>query len=636
MITQYLSLFLISVLWSGFSRGYDLTNCPASSVEYQPNEIDVQLFDGDPQASAILHVNASCQPEVDFYFLWDSSYSMRTYSSRHWGTKKKSLFNIINNMTKFNANMRFGLGFFTTKRLAGVGWKYDFVFRHAVSMTTNASLINQQFTYNATRLLTSAASDVTSALEALLQVIKRSDLSLGFRPGSFRKILVVTDAFFGQQYDATVRILQPLTENTGPSFGNAVVPAFPKNNLDATMESDCVLHGFLCPDTCQLLGTGVYNVLPSVYCHNCVLKNMSISRLNTSQFAEGSCEEFPNITAMVAEINTDPRHYEVIWVSAGTDDDVLAQHQAFVALLDPGHGRFLTSHDDLDILLPSFMNPENVSGLTYGSIPPLQNVTFLNCTGEVCSYQLNFFYNTSNAGAMNGDFPITTCDGKVYNISVRTCFNILYGSPSVYPSMSESASETISESHSPTLSPSDSLSFSESISGCVMNETTASESPNQGNNDNSEEEEGSEEEGSEEEGSEEEGSDEEGSEEEGSEEEGSEEEGSEEEEEEQTTTYTASDSASSSASSSTANSTDTVSLTPTLVLSYSDSPTPSAEAYYDFDVHDDEHNRLIFKIIVVITSLLAACILLILILALKRRKKQETKNPVISRYDRLI
>jgi hypothetical protein len=383
-------------------------------------QLDVFLNEFSPPLQVPLTLTASCglplAQSLDFYFLWDASYSSRQFSYLYWEHGTRRLMNIMNAIAAVNPTVRFGLGFFTTKRLVDLGDSNDFVYYHAVNLTSNITAVDVAFNVHVWSKV-AAISDVTSSIEAYMQVVMRARLGMyGFRPGSRRVVLVATDVMFGQEGDVAERMLSPLTE-VEPGYPTQPFPRL--NNYDAVLENDCSLSGQVCLDSCMPRLFQPRTNIPSVYC-SCsgsvfdVLNAGTISVYNVSQFYAGSCEDFPNKTSIATiseggSVANSPAG-EGAELIAFTPIDTLhvglaAQFMALLNQTSPPFGTVIT-HYDLRTALPPLL------GLTTNNISVTWNVSAItgynvtNCNATTCTFVFTF----DSAACSNSTPPVNnTC-----------------------------------------------------------------------------------------------------------------------------------------------------------------------------------------------------------------------------------
>jgi hypothetical protein len=396
-------------------------------------------------ATIALAVDTAAYPvqPVDFYFLFDSSYAARSFLYPYWGAHSKQLLRTLLLMAGNNSNFRAGLGFFTTKRLAGVGWSTDFVFRHCVDMTTDFAHLHQQFTDNATRSVLLPASNTTSGLEALLQVLAGAREGLyGFRPNSDRRVLVATNALFGVQGQAAPRFLFPLTEQIGLSAPPG--PALFENNYNAVLESNCTLRGQLCPDACAV-ALNYSDPGHAAYCSFCHTVDDAIDIRNTTQFAPGSCEDFPRaapVLALAAYADAQPefpagvRRY-VVYAFTGNGPPGVQQQYASIATYIPN----ATVWSDY---LPTLVRPRPAIDLVVHASP--RGMQLLgSALGDRCDMtacELSLFLSAPDDTAEGGNLVVGTT--VVNNITIAVaCVAVQAPGSDVVPSINLAALFTI-------------------------------------------------------------------------------------------------------------------------------------------------------------------------------------------------
>ena len=427
--------------------------CPPSSFNYTAGPgLTVFLNPSDPPLNIQINVTESfpIQP-TDVYILWDTSYSSRSFSYHYWRPNSRRLLGIMNATLQQNPDVRFGLGFFTTKRLLDIGHGGDYVYRHVVDVTANISKVDLFFS-GLSWATTPAVGPYTSSLEAFLQVMLTAN-NTGFRPGSRRVVLLATDVMFGQQGDVAARTLSPLVETEDNSTF-----AFPRpNNYNGVLENNCTLAGNVCYDTCSPTLFQPRTANPSIYCQcgmvpiNTLVPGV-ISKVNTSQFASGSCEDFPT-QAGVASI-AQALGFELI---AFTPLDTLGTNisNAFRQLnLLIGSGSVITSLD-LRARLPPLV-PQTVGAIPVTwDVSTIDGVSIGECNLTACTFIFEFSYppggsQVNGTIVINGDYNIT--------VDVQVCIQ------SESPSFTETPSESLSDSPSETFTESNTHTKSQSKS----------------------------------------------------------------------------------------------------------------------------------------------------------------------------
>ncbi len=465
--------------------------CPPSSFNYTAGPgLDVFLGPGDP---LVIDINVTgtfpVQP-VDVYILWDTSYSSRSFSYHYWRPNSRRLLGIMNATLQQNPYVRFGLGFFTTKRLLDIGHGSDYVYRHVVDITSNISKVDYSFS-GLVWATAPAVGPYTSSLEAFLQVMLTSN-NTGFRPGSRRIVLLATDVMFGQQGNVAARTLSPLIETE-----DNITFAFPRpNNYNGVLEANCTLTGNVCYDNCSPVLFQPRTANPSIYCQcgvvpiNTLVPGV-IDKHNISQFAAGSCEDFPTQAGVAAIAQA--QGFELI---AFTPIDTLGTNvsNAFRQLnLLIGSGSVITSLDLRNRLPP--LVPQSV-----GAIPVAWNVSTIAgytvgpCNLTWCSFHFEFVYppggaETGGVIVINGDYNITVDVEVCVQSESPSASKSQSWSNSRSESRSDSKSESPSESHSDSYSesksksqsitPSESHSHSQSKSASSSQTLTPSESPSE-------------------------------------------------------------------------------------------------------------------------------------------------------------
>jgi hypothetical protein len=376
----------------------------------------------------VAYISAADLPRkpIDVYFLWDVSARARNMSHAFWQTGPRRLYATLLSMRILNPALFAGLGFFTTKRLSGMGINPDFVFRPVVPVTANiisidSNMITEHWTNDPPN---QTHSNVTAGLEALMHVILNSE-SLGFRPGSRRVIILATASFPGVETDVAKRVIFNGTQQPEN------VPYPRPNDYDETLEADCfVADALVCPDECALVPQGHPDVVfpPNVVCA-CPKELRQLSVSNISQFAAGSCEDFPSVAGVVARIsnqnNASVLPFELLaFVPDIVDVSEYSNGQNsrfFQELIDQlgGGGRVINSTLDLASFIETQYPPEPTP-------PPMTfqpymsanivNVTLISCNQTVCAYEFTFAANgdvgnfTASVGNSSVTINILECD----------------------------------------------------------------------------------------------------------------------------------------------------------------------------------------------------------------------------------
>lgn len=454
------------------SQGYN------GSGPVTPNRAALVLTPDDQTVTLTVTVNVTGAPAqpVDIYFLWENSQQARPMSYSFWQPivpNSRRLWFLMLQMRAFNPAIKFGLGFFTDVRLAGLGaltsvpLDIDFPFRPIVPITSSVNLIDSQM-ISARWSNMPPMSNVSSALEALMQVALNANTpQLGFRPGSRRVIILAAATLPGVQGDMTPRLLAPLTE----LLGNGSYTTFPiANNYNNVMESDCQLIGRVCSDSCTIMNLGHPSVLPNAAC-SCALAPGTVWLPNVTQFAAGSCEDFPTPAGAVGAGGGALTGYEFVAFipNVGGTDFSSGQNSAFfdelITLMGgpttPWGGERYIINNTLDLAshikhaYPPAVAPPAV---TYSPdpMPDLLGYT-VSCNMSMCTYVFSFNYTSGGAGVYEiiiGGTPVV--------VNVTNCAR---PTSSHSPSMTDSRSWSKSESRSHSTSHSSSNSQPQSESG---------------------------------------------------------------------------------------------------------------------------------------------------------------------------
>jgi hypothetical protein len=467
------------ILWCAGLVAGTLASCPPSTYIYTntPQNLTLLLRQADPVVACVTVPGPFPVAPVDIYLLWDAGYSARAFSYHYWRPNSRRILKVMNATQQANPNVRFGLGFFTTKRLFNIGVANDFVFRHAVNITANISAVDDPFVDSVWSKVKSV-SPITSSLEAFVQVILDSN-NTGFRPGSRRIVLIATDIMFGQQGDVGARIYpgSNLLETE-----NATTVPFPRqNNYDGVLDGSCTVSGNVCRDVCTIVSLGPPATRasnPSVDCY-CggpgIFWPGTLSIANVTQFAAGSCEDFP-AQSRAAEIAQANRFEIFAFVPIDTLGTNLTGAFKELNILIGG-GAVITGLE-LRTILPPLVPPTVDSGaisVTW-NVSALTDISVGPCNMTACTFCFTF-------GAPPGvDETGTgiTINGAVYvPVDTQVCEPSQSQSQSPSPSTSESQSASGSPSPSKSQSQSGSQSQSESPSPSKSQSQSGSQSPSE-------------------------------------------------------------------------------------------------------------------------------------------------------------
>jgi Ca2+-binding RTX toxin-like protein len=137
----------------------------------------------------------SISADLDFVFLQDLSGSF----GDDVATVRTLVPNITNALTTIAPNVRYGYASFVDKPLSPFGSSTDYVYRTDLALTADTAAV--QATVNGLTIL-SGSDFPESQIEALMQVALRQ-AEVGYRPGSLRVVLLMTDAEYHQAGDLT-------------------------------------------------------------------------------------------------------------------------------------------------------------------------------------------------------------------------------------------------------------------------------------------------------------------------------------------------------------------------------------------------------------------------------------------------
>jgi hypothetical protein len=421
-----LALLLIIALALAPARAQPVCNMSTVTTSYtggpaSPNNINLTIVPEGPIINVTVVVNTSSLPlvPVDVYFLWETSFNARVFSHQFWQPytpDSERLFLLMRTMREINPGIKFGLGFYTTKRLAGLGtlrvddfYNTDYVFKPITPVTDVIGVIDSNM-ITTQWASTPAAANVSSALEALMHVmiVGDTDPNIRFRPGSRRVLVVAACSQVGVEGDVLPRLLsQALTEYPGGYL-------FPgKNDYDGVLENDCALYGVnaTCYTEmgCMINNIGTPNTLaPDVDC-SCPLRTGTISALNMSQFTDGSCEDFPTPEGAANATSGVSFEYEIVafvpnvLVDGNPTDFSGGQNSDFFQMvidqLVGGRGHVINNTNNLGSFLVNAYPPSPaIPIVTFVPTPPIDVISYelLSCNDTECVFVFTFNY-TSNA-----------------------------------------------------------------------------------------------------------------------------------------------------------------------------------------------------------------------------------------------
>ena len=228
-------------------------------------------------------------------------------------------------------------------------------------------MVTAQFATNGSRSLLTPASNYSSSIEALLQAALNIEAgNLGSEPDvdAVTHIFLASDRSFGTPGVFRSRWLSPLTEFVDSNNWNISATALVANNLNDVMENNCTLHGMVCPDQCSLGINYDVSSLP-VVCERCGLQLRTISKLNSTQFAAGSCEDFPFVTDVASRIS-DSTVVHIFSGSAETNSSAYLQLKSAAETLN---GYFWPNGTNFTKVLPPIVSgsPKIYTNYTIGA-----------------------------------------------------------------------------------------------------------------------------------------------------------------------------------------------------------------------------------------------------------------------------
>jgi hypothetical protein len=466
---------------------------PQTVVEQR--HVFVRFFPSTPDytnpAEASVLGNSTARPG-NFYFLFDSSSNSRASFHKYWKNNGALLqSNIIEPIQqKSKIPIRFGLGSFTTKRLAGLGWADDYPFEHVFDLSSDIAGLCAQFATNVTRSTFTSASNYSSSTEALMQVI------LGLSAGKFganpaedaeTHVFLATDRTFGTPGVFSSRWLAPLTEFLNSNNWAINQTALAPNNLNDVMEDNCTLYGMACPDVCTL---NLNFALPGapVVCEACALQLATISKLNATQFAAGSCEDFPPTPAVATLGAIRGVVLHVVSGLAALNSSPYTQLHGLTTSYNGagGEGYFWPNGTNLTQVLPPLVGARPIA---YTNVSVSAGLTSLVRVDVVqvdpddleVNVTLTFAYNATQ---VPGQYFVNVGNGLVITVDIRLDSGDYAGGGIhdygfAFPAAPEAQTKSQSDSKSSSKSRSQSWSLSESRSSSQSLSSTESISSSQ-------------------------------------------------------------------------------------------------------------------------------------------------------------
>jgi len=424
-------------------------------------------------ATVNITVNVTQLPpqKLDFYILWGCNYGATKYSYKYYLKAQSRYLRpallAVLNVSKSREPL-ISIGTFTTKRLGGIGWARDYVFKHHSVFTNDTQLIIKKITPdindpNNPYMRDAEAIPITSSLEALLHIIKNSE-TLGFRPGSQRIVFLVTNLMFGRRGDTFPNMRNPDSTTFAIAYNDPanIINTFPENDCDKVLEDDCTLWGDICP-----LKNGLKQTLAgTITCNNLGLFTYGfVNRTNTTMFYEGSCEDFPtekNTTDAVAMAT--PATY-TLWPMIEHEDGkaissaAVAGFTALVAQFGAG-SMMINRTSNLEYVFKTYMPPNGylLPVITHNNVSSLQQITLVNCNQVTCDIQVTFKYSDG----VNETFVMNVTGVGVYNINVTNCLNgsnvtemtqTVSSLPTSTPTSTTTSTPTITSTSTPTSTP---------------------------------------------------------------------------------------------------------------------------------------------------------------------------------------
>jgi hypothetical protein len=330
-------------------------------------------------------------PNVDFYVAPSTNYGSTKYMYRYYLPGGSNYLKpALDAMLKLNNNTHFAAGTYSTKR--NIGWPNDRDFQHAVNMSNSTSAVMDAITPilgdpNNPYVLDVEAVYQSSFLDALVTVAKLHQ-EFNIRHHARRVFFTITDLPFAQQGDVWPNMHSP-DSHFPVAFDSEsnIISSFPANNLDGVLQWDCTLYGMVCSEL-----WGLQRMLGGNIACNKPLQYGFINITNVTQFAPGSCEDFPTAdqaASIAREFSFDVwalMQYDP-FTSNLPDPQTVLLFEEFVESVSP-FSYVLAPNTNLTAVLPQLMSlywfPQTevlVGGSSLGEIfpEPCNSVTN-NCT----------------------------------------------------------------------------------------------------------------------------------------------------------------------------------------------------------------------------------------------------------------
>lgn len=416
-----------------------LVDASAASVTPSNSTINVSVCVGET-ISVVIYANASQvpQPHLDIYLSPSTNYGSTKYMYNFYlPTGNNYLKPALDSALSGNPRIRYGAGTYSTKR--NIGWPNDRDFQHWVNMTNSTDAIMAAITPifgdpDNPYVLDVEAVDQTSFLDAFLNVLQ-FHATYGVGHYTERVFFTITNLPYAQQGDVWPNMNSP-DSHFPVAFDSEsnVITSFPLNDLDGVLQSDCVLYGMVCSEI-----WGLQRMIGGDIACNMPLQRGFIDILNVTQFAPGSCEDFPNATQIIP-IAQDKKFD--LWVmmqydpfsQAGIDQDALDAYTELVTSISPG-SRVIPPDADLSVLFPQLTNAywtTEVTVIQGGS--SLANITDLPCNGTagVCEVVVDIVYGDE----YNQTIVLNVTGVGFVTIEVSKCSETpsATAAPSVHPS----------------------------------------------------------------------------------------------------------------------------------------------------------------------------------------------------------
>lgn len=395
MLIVYLLLLLVA------SSRADLLVCPSQSV------------------SVSFSVNVTLEPYVqtDIIILWNTNYGSTKYSYNYYMAEgSRYLKTSLDAFAVSNPEARFALATYTTKNI--IGWQRDHVVKVRRSLTSDTQSIVDALTpiiFDSNNPYVTEVEAVyqSSLIEAMIYVAQNEE-EVGLRTDSSRIFLTVTNLMYGVAGDVV-----PYMHSPDSHFPMSFDP-IPPNNLNGVLESDCTIYGMVCLEQYGLQRT----LSGDIECNGALVDGF-VNALNVTQFGPGSCEDYPEYSALDNVLSGQYQLFVVLEFDPTKTDHVDPNLiAAYTSLLDYMRAGSIiiplvyTLTDALPILVPRVhIRPE----LTCTPSPVLDSYYYGSCNDAtgICGAVVNFVYDYDSGKS----YELVTCSAAghppvTYNVSI--------------------------------------------------------------------------------------------------------------------------------------------------------------------------------------------------------------------------